>query len=520
LKTIVFHSYKGGVGRTLLLANFAVALARLKKRVVMLDFDFDSPGLPFKFALENRINKGYVDYLVNNKLKRYKKNYFNECTQFIKNIFIKIPGESNLWLIPAGNTKNKDYWKNIASDKFNKSFYFTESLTKGMNYNLQSLSNNIQSFINDKEMIQNVFNPDFFLIDAKSGSERASVSLFLWADIVVSMFTNNKEELFGTALVHRSLLNDNDLPQSLQKKRQILPVLCRTPESVEHFSMVRQKVKKIFMHNWRELNTPDCELPEPNTIWDNLLILSENRNWMTNERPLLKGDGSKSEVTQLSLNYFELFSHIFSLSIDDFLDSILSESKIEFPNIVDRYFEVNKDIGQLINPEDREPNIALRIKTLHYMFSSLIEKTNEILKLNNKTPEEIDTSIAGILYYAGEKSGDSFGSKLMTPNIVWEKIPVDIDTRLKEWCRFDSSVGFGNITFKQRADNSSFIDILIKANSFYLEGSMDNCHDLNEFLRGYIAGVVKWIVFSNEKKAEVKKEKVDKDLTIFSFSTT
>ena len=42
-----FYSYKGGVGRSLLLANAARFLATLGKGVVAIDFDFEAPGLHF-----------------------------------------------------------------------------------------------------------------------------------------------------------------------------------------------------------------------------------------------------------------------------------------------------------------------------------------------------------------------------------------------------------------------------------------------------------------------------------------
>ena len=44
METIAFYSYKGGVGRSLLVANAARFLGMLGKRVVALDLDFEAPG--------------------------------------------------------------------------------------------------------------------------------------------------------------------------------------------------------------------------------------------------------------------------------------------------------------------------------------------------------------------------------------------------------------------------------------------------------------------------------------------
>lgn len=43
METVAFYSYKGGVGRSMLLANAARFLAALGKGVVALDFDFEAP---------------------------------------------------------------------------------------------------------------------------------------------------------------------------------------------------------------------------------------------------------------------------------------------------------------------------------------------------------------------------------------------------------------------------------------------------------------------------------------------
>lgn len=46
---VSFYSYKGGVGRTLALANVAAALAGWGYRVLALDWDLEAPGLSHYF---------------------------------------------------------------------------------------------------------------------------------------------------------------------------------------------------------------------------------------------------------------------------------------------------------------------------------------------------------------------------------------------------------------------------------------------------------------------------------------
>ena len=42
---VTFYSFKGGVGRSMALANVAVLLARTGKKVLCVDWDLEAPGL-------------------------------------------------------------------------------------------------------------------------------------------------------------------------------------------------------------------------------------------------------------------------------------------------------------------------------------------------------------------------------------------------------------------------------------------------------------------------------------------
>src|SRR5215207_8752525 len=47
---VTFYSYKGGVGRSMAVANIAVLLARRGLKVLAVDFDLEAPGLERYFA--------------------------------------------------------------------------------------------------------------------------------------------------------------------------------------------------------------------------------------------------------------------------------------------------------------------------------------------------------------------------------------------------------------------------------------------------------------------------------------
>src|SRR5215475_1366533 len=65
-RIVTFYSYKGGVGRTMALANVAWILASNGKRVLAVDWDLESPGLhryfhPFLVDKDLRDSAGVID---------------------------------------------------------------------------------------------------------------------------------------------------------------------------------------------------------------------------------------------------------------------------------------------------------------------------------------------------------------------------------------------------------------------------------------------------------------------------
>src|ERR1700679_3895730 len=65
MRTVTFYSYKGGVGRTLTLANVAASLRLQGKNVVAVDLDLEAPGLYYKLNPhpERPVKQGLVDIL-------------------------------------------------------------------------------------------------------------------------------------------------------------------------------------------------------------------------------------------------------------------------------------------------------------------------------------------------------------------------------------------------------------------------------------------------------------------------
>lgn len=81
---VTFYSYKGGVGRTMALANMAILLATWGYKILMVDWDLEAPGLEFYFKdyldLEDVAqSRGVIDLLYSGLSKQIDwRDFYNE----------------------------------------------------------------------------------------------------------------------------------------------------------------------------------------------------------------------------------------------------------------------------------------------------------------------------------------------------------------------------------------------------------------------------------------------------------
>ena len=92
-EVIVVTSGKGGVGKTTTTANIGTGLAKLNKKVVLIDTDIGLRNLDVVMGLENRIVYNLVDVIEGN------------CK--LKQALIRDKRYENLFLLPAAQTKDK-----------------------------------------------------------------------------------------------------------------------------------------------------------------------------------------------------------------------------------------------------------------------------------------------------------------------------------------------------------------------------------------------------------------------------
>ncbi|MEZ5404212.1 MAG: NACHT domain-containing protein [Bryobacteraceae bacterium] len=232
MTTITFYSYKGGVGRTLALANIARYLSARGKRVVALDLDFEAPGLPHKLLrhhpdLRKNIKAGAVD-LIKHFLDH--RDLPPSLGPYAVPVPVQAGKRAPLTLIPAGNSLDPAYWKRLTYIVWPDLLYTPDA--NGEYPGLPLL-------LDIRNRIRDEFTPDYLLIDARTGiTDLGSLAISILTDKIVALFVNNEESLEGTRLVLRGVRKAPRIPDTATV--EIIPVLTRIPQAKQETEIVAE----------------------------------------------------------------------------------------------------------------------------------------------------------------------------------------------------------------------------------------------------------------------------------------
>ena len=167
-KIISVHSFRGGTGKSNIVANMAALLAMKGKRVGVIDTDIQSPGIHVLFGLtENKTNKTLNDYLKNNAS-------IEDAAHEVATSELKA-NNGTIYLVPS-SLKANDI-----------------SLVLRDGYDVSLLGDGISTLINK-------LNLDYFLIDTHPGlSEEALLSITI-SDYLFLLLRPDQQDFQGTAV--------------------------------------------------------------------------------------------------------------------------------------------------------------------------------------------------------------------------------------------------------------------------------------------------------------------------------
>ena len=95
---VTFYSFKGGVGRSMALVNVAADLTRRGKRVMIVDFDLEAPGLDtFDITRSEKRKRGLLDFVCDFR----ETDEVPDVREYVYQTQLDI-SDGQLWVMPAG----------------------------------------------------------------------------------------------------------------------------------------------------------------------------------------------------------------------------------------------------------------------------------------------------------------------------------------------------------------------------------------------------------------------------------
>lgn len=223
---ITFYSYKGGVGRTMALANVAAELVRRGRKVLVVDFDLEAPGLEtYKHLQPPKPHPGIVEYIMD-----FRRTY--EVPNLLDYIYETKPiGKrgGQLWVMPAGR-RDSAYrsalpslnWKRLYKEEHG--FLLFEDTKKGWEEELH---------------------PDYVLIDSRTGdSDVLGICTRQLPDSVILMFMPNEQNLVGLEKVCRDIRRE--ATEGLKKTIQVHFVAANVPNLDDDRRILRRQLQGFF----------------------------------------------------------------------------------------------------------------------------------------------------------------------------------------------------------------------------------------------------------------------------------
>ncbi len=187
-RCIVFHSYKGGTGKTTLAANFAALLTKKGYRVFLLDLDVYAPSLQSYFETDPK--KWINDFLFE---KAELKEVVLDFTSLIES---RSPISNSA---EEANTKGK-LWVGFCNAK-KEEVYKMEGSSQATGKQHTSKIHLLRRFILLRELLISEYEADYIIIDTSPGIRYWSINALAVADTLLLTLKMGDLDIAGTRKV-------------------------------------------------------------------------------------------------------------------------------------------------------------------------------------------------------------------------------------------------------------------------------------------------------------------------------
>ncbi len=258
-RILTFYSYKGGTGRSMVLANVAWILASAGKRVLMIDWDLEAPGLHryFRpFLIDDRLSAtpGLIDFVIRYAIEAKRRG---TRTQSDGTVPVSPPEspevvpewvrkQANIldyrvaidWEFPAGGALDL-----VAAGKQDVTYAARVSTFHWQNFYEHLGGGHLVNAMRD--VVRSEY--DYVLIDSRTGvSDTAGICTVQLPDELVVCFTYNNQSTEGAAGVARSVYQQR-YAEGGDTTFRVHPVPMRVDTNEERRLQKRQRyARKLF----------------------------------------------------------------------------------------------------------------------------------------------------------------------------------------------------------------------------------------------------------------------------------
>ena len=236
-----FYSFKGGVGRSMAVANVADLLARQGLRVLAVDFDLEAPGLEQYFQIDHKAARrcpGLLDLLLSYKQWMSvsavpgDEPAFRHLDDFIQPIYTRLPGGGSLDLLQAGRREPKEamdqYVVSLRSFDW-QDFYF--------NWDGELFFEYLRTQLAPPRY-------DLVIVDSRTGvTEMGGICTYQLADLIVLFTAANHQNRRGTLDVVRDF---ESLPITVARRDRPLQMLVVPARVEQRDPALLQKFMETF----------------------------------------------------------------------------------------------------------------------------------------------------------------------------------------------------------------------------------------------------------------------------------
>ena len=245
-----FYSFKGGVGRTMALVNAAVELANRGRRVVVVDFDLEAPGLDsFRILRPEKKTPGIVDFV---------RQYLDTArAPAVKDFVYQASGVGKeggeLWVMPAGADR-REY-----GVKF-RDIDWQDLYARRDGYLL---------FEDLKEQWKEILQADWVFVDSRTGhTDTGGICTRQLPDAVVAVFFPNAQNRRGLAAVVRQIRAE---ARTARKKEITLHFLMSNVPDLDDEDRILQRQ----IHSFRRDLAMEPRAPLVVNRYDALALLTQ-----------------------------------------------------------------------------------------------------------------------------------------------------------------------------------------------------------------------------------------------------